>query len=215
MTAANRTPTTRILTLAAIIIAAGVLSFRALDLFASPAAPINGSALEQRAINLLEPLIGNNAVRVSIAGTEGRTILILLDGPAENLDPSLKANIEVILTASVGYGAPRDTLTIKQFPFAAGTGTRLSPLQMAEFTGLGLLCMTLLASLMLQNRSATPAEMQPSQLPAKRASRPQQPEQASTLASPDIAKAADMAERNPSDTVHILRNWMTGSEDAA
>lgn len=215
MTAANRTPTTRILTLAAIIIAAGVLSFRALDLFASPAAPVTGNALEQRAANLLEPLVGSNAIRVSITGKEGRNILILLDGPAASVNAELQSNIDAILTASVGYRAERDTLTINQFPFAAGTGTSLSPLQMAEFTGLGLLCMTLLASLMLQSKQATPSEMLPNQASLKRPSRDTRHEATAVLASPEVLSAADMAQQNPDDTVHILRNWMTESEDAA
>ena len=87
MTAANRTPTTRILTLAAIILAAGVLSFRALDLFASPAPAPTGSAIEQKVTSFLEPMVGKDAVRVSITGKDKRRTLLLIDGPRRRSRP--------------------------------------------------------------------------------------------------------------------------------
>jgi len=60
MTATDRTPTTRILTLAAIIIAAGVLSIRAFDLFGSIQSEPVGNSTERELTYLLEPIAGRN-----------------------------------------------------------------------------------------------------------------------------------------------------------
>lgn len=212
MTAANRTPTTRILTLAAIILAAGVLSFRALDLFASPASAPVGSAIEQKVTSFLEPIVGKDAVRVSITGKDSRRTLLLVDGPATAPTEQLRTDVEALLIASIGFNAERDQLTIKQIPFAAGTGATLTPLQIAEFSGLGLLCMTLLALLMMQSRQPHAAPQ-----PARQRSTPEPiAETVPRLqTAPEISAAARMAEQNPEKTVHILRTWMSETEDAA
>ena len=212
MTAANRTPTTRILTLAAIILAAGVLSFRALDLFASPAPAPTGSAIEQKVTSFLEPMVGKDAVRVSITGKDKRRTLLLIDGPENGSTEQLQTDIEALLKASIGFNAERDQLTIKQIPFAAGTGTSLTPLQMAEFSGLGILCITLLALLMMQSRQVitTPE-------PARQRLEPEAKLQTAPRlqTAPEISNAARLAEQNPEQTVHILRKWMSETEDAA
>ena len=150
MSALIKTPTTRILTLAALTLAAGVFCLRAVDLFSGgiETAAI-GSPLEQELTHLIEPIAGAGNVRVSVKGGNARKYLVLLNGPQLNADqPSdIKTSAEAIIKSAAPFNAAKDTLTLSQFPFAYSVSGELTTLEIAEFSGLGLICILLLAGL--------------------------------------------------------------------
>lgn len=216
MALATRTPTTRILTLVALFMAAGVLSLRAVDLFTGPAQVSGvGSANEQALTGLLEPITGAGNVRVAIRGKPVRTFLILVNGEqtATQTSQSVKRDIETIVTAATGYKPERDILTISQFPFAKGAGGELSALEMVEFTALALLCALLIAllaaparaSVKVEDDKRVQADMPPANLHVVK------PEPV-LAADNDIDRAAQIAANDPSGTVRLIREWIGESE---
>ncbi|MEO0607264.1 MAG: hypothetical protein AAFY82_03475 [Pseudomonadota bacterium] len=215
MSATDRTSTTRLLALAALLLAAGVFAVRAADLFSRPAPAPIGDRADQELTYLIEPLIGADKVRVSLSGRQARTVLVLLDGEATANMTAARAQIESILEAAIGFDAETDTLTLKQFPFAPGVTAALRPIEIAELTGLGLLCGVLLMGLI--NRSGPPLGAR-SPLPVVAA--PREPVQA-RLAAPepepvlpsDLHTASTLAETKPNETTRLVRDWMSYAED--
>jgi flagellar biosynthesis/type III secretory pathway M-ring protein FliF/YscJ len=209
MSALHKTPTTRILTLAALTLAAGVFCLRAVDLFSGGVQPANiGSALEQELTHLIEPVAGQGNVRVSVKGGDTRTYLILLNGPQLTAEqPSvLKTNAEAIIKSAAPYNAAKDTLTLSQFPFAQSVSGELTTLEIAEFSGLGLICILLLAGLVQpasrQTEPRTQTTVAPETVPAEAPVRiPARP-----IAEPN--RAAELAANDPDGTVRVLRAWM-------
>ena len=214
MRATDRTPNTRLFALAAFIIVAGLLSLRAYDVFGSLKADPVGSTAEKELTYLLEPITGADKVRVSMTGQSPKTVLIMVDGEVSTDLRPLRAQIENILNASIGFNPERDTLTVSQFPFARGVGSRLTPLQIAELTGLGLLCLLLAGHAVSARQLAAPVP------PPPRAPEPiTSPREAARLAppraapEPDYQNAAALAESKPDDTARLVRGWMTYAED--
>ncbi|MCF6328546.1 MAG: hypothetical protein L3J02_01930, partial [Henriciella sp.] len=165
MAMTTKTPT-RILTLIALFLAAGVLSIRAADLFPAPAqAPQNGSTTEQSLINLLEPVAGAGNIRVSIHGRFDRTVLVLINGPqvATAASEATTLEIETITKAALALDTARETLTLSQFPFADRPQASLSSLEMAELVGLGLLCALLTVMLIAPPSQADAGHKTPPQ----------------------------------------------------
>ena len=214
MTATERSPTLRFLTLAAILIAAGILALRAYDLFGSTPSERVGSAIEQELTYLLEPITGADKVRVAVTPRSPKTVLIMIDGEmASDLRP-LRLRIEKILIPALDFNPEQDTLTLSQFPFARGVGTGLTPLQLTELSSLALLCLLLIATL-IRPQSAVPA---PS---ATRSPRPAEPlisgparaRESVERHPPEQASAAALAEAKPNETARLVRDWMSYAED--
>lgn len=220
MSAIDRTSTTRLLALAALILAAGVFAIRAADLFSGPAPAPIGDRAEQDLTYLIEPLIGADKVRVSISGREARSVLVLLDGETTANIRASRAQIESILDAAIGFDAETDTLTLKQFPFAPGVTGALRPIEMAELTGLGLLCGLLLIGLI--NRSgpslaelpsaAAPRAPLPARLPAPDPGLHPDPDRDPGRPS-ELQTASTLAETKPNETARLVRDWMSYAED--
>ncbi|MEL7112793.1 MAG: hypothetical protein AAGK93_07610, partial [Pseudomonadota bacterium] len=80
MSAKDRTPPMRLLALAAFLLAAGLLSLRAYDLFGSVKSESVGNSVESELTYLLEPITGSDRVRVSVTGEEPKSVLIMVDG---------------------------------------------------------------------------------------------------------------------------------------
>ena len=218
MSATTRTSTPRLLALAALILAAGVFAVRATDLFSSPLPAPVGDRAEQELTYLIEPLIGADKVRVSVSGSDTRSVLVMLDGEATANMTALRTQIESILTAVIGFNPETDTLTLKQFPFAQGVNGALRPIEMAELTGLGLLCGLLLIGLI--NRGAAPIAERPVPAAAPAAMPreiPQAPQ--ARLAAPEpsqpseLQTASTLAETKPNETARIVRDWLSYAED--
>ena len=216
MSAKDRTPTTRLLALAAFLLAAGLLSLRAYDVFGSVKSEPVGNSVERELTYLLEPITGSDRVRVSVTGRTPKTVLVMVDGDiATDLRP-LRARVENVLTASIGFDAENDTLTLSQFPFARGVGGTLTPFQIAELTGLGLLSLILLITILTPQRTremmATPPEPRlpdpmMSRTPRLTASAPVQAEPS------ELNEASTLAEANPKETAKLVKGWMSYAED--
>jgi len=214
MSAKNRTPYSRLIAFAALTLAAGILSLRAYDLFGSVNSNPVGSSIERELTYLLEPITGAEKVRVSVSGRVDRTVLIMVDGEiASDLRP-LRLQIENVLTASLGFDPASDTLTLTQFPFARGVGGSLTPPQIAELTGLGLLCALLLTSLLgfaLAPQSVSVSAAEPRRDPVvPQPARLTAPEPRST---PELNEAGQLAETKPNETASLVRGWLSYAEE--
>lgn len=214
MRAKDRSSTLRLLGLAAILIAAGLLSLRAYMIFTADKAEPVGSAIEQQLTYLLEPITGQDKVRVSVTGLSPKTVLVMIDGDmATDLRP-LRSRIETILTASIGFDPERDALTLTQFPYASGVGSSLTAIQLSELLALGGLTALLLA-VWMASAPVTPIEPRPS------ATQPLMPipQQPVRLAPPPhpaqsgLDEATDLAERHPNETAQVVRDWMSYAEE--
>jgi len=214
MSERDRPSTTRLMALAAFILAAGLFSLRAYDTFSAVSSDPKGGALEQELTYLLEPIVGTDKVRLSVTGSSPKTVLVMIDGAvATDLRP-LQTRIETILVAAMAFDRERDTLNLSQFPFARGVGASLTPLQIAELTGLGLLTLLLLMIWGAPNR-------RPAVMPAQNDQRPpaQPPRQPARLPAPvaafdpDFSDASALADAKPHETAHLVREWMSYGED--
>lgn len=214
MSATHRPPTIRLLALAALLLAAGVFALRATALLNAPVPAPAADRVEQELTYLLEPITGADKVRVSVTGRSERTILVMVDGDIASDLRGLRLQIETVLEGALGYTPETDTLTLTQFPFAPGVGSTLAPIDIAELTGLGLLCGLLLVSL-VSRRSPRPVEADrpaPQQRqtyaePMARAPAPQ------PTADPDLRAASTLAESKPNETAQLVRGWMSYAED--
>lgn len=214
MSAKTRTPYIRLMALAAFILAAGLLSLRVYDVFGGVKSEPVGSSIERELTYLLEPITGAEKVRVSVTGRTDRTVLVMIDGDMGSDLRALRTQVENILIASLGFDPATETLTLTQFPFARGVGNSLTPLQIAELTGLGLLTALLFAGLVGIPGAASPAEKprpaprrepvlaQPARLPA--------PE---TSMGSELNAAAQLAETKPNETASLVRDWLSYAEE--
>lgn len=212
MTSVNRTPTTRLLALVALIVATGVLCLRGLDLFVDTAPPQTAFAnpAERAITNLLDPIIGPGHFRVSVALGEPSRTMILLDETraVQNLDNQIELIVQSILAA------PDAAITITNVPFAANAKPNLSPLQLAELMGLGLLCAMLTAQLFLP--LATPQSQTTIAPPETAMRRPDLrlvPEAPAAQHVTEIDTAAQLAVSDPDGTARLIRSWMGRSTD--
>lgn len=215
MSAKDRTPTTRLLALAAFILAAGLLSLRGYDLLAAPSAEPVGGAMEKELTYLLEPITGRDRIRVSVTGHSPKTVLIMVDGEiASDLRP-MRARIEPVLIASINFNPETDRLSLSQFPFARGAGRTLTPLQIAELTGLGLLSLMLLISLLTPTtapHASAPAPRQP-ESPIARAARTTPVAPVAIEPDDGLRTATALAETKPNETANLVRSWMSYTEE--
>ncbi len=214
MSAKTQSPYPRLIALAALILAAGLLSFRAYDVFGAVKSDPVGSALERELTYLLEPITGAEKVRVSVTGRVDRTVLVMIDGEMGSDLRAPRTQIESILIASLGFDPASDTLTLTQFPFARGVGGSLTALEIAELTGLGLLCAMLFASLV--GAPSAPARTETTEPAPRRAPSVVQPARLPappTSMDADLNDAAKLAESNPNETASLVRDWLSYAEE--
>ncbi len=214
MSAKTRTPYPRLIALAALVLAAGLLSVRTYDIFGSVKSEPVGSALERELTYLLEPITGADRVRVSVTGRSDRTVLVMIDGEMGSDLRTQRVQIENILIASLGFDPATDTLTLTQFPFARGVGSSLTAFEIAELTGLGLLCAILLAGTLnaptASTRAAAPEpalRREPVLAAQARLPAPQ------TSMDADLNEAARLAESKPNETANVVRDWLSYAEE--
>ncbi|MFN3214156.1 MAG: hypothetical protein ACE37M_13715 [Henriciella sp.] len=216
MRAKDRTPTTRLLALAAFLLAAGLLSLRAYDVFGTPDAEPAGGAAEREITYLLEPIAGKNRIRVSVTGHSPKTVLVMIDGANGEDLRAVRTRVEAVLSASIGFDPETDTLTLSQFPFARGVGGSMTPFEIAELTGLGLLSLILLGLVF----APAPATSQAAPAPIRdRTSEPapqaRSAPQVTQVLEPnqDLNDATSLAEAQPSQTADLVRDWMSYREE--
>ncbi|MEM7460149.1 MAG: hypothetical protein AAF331_11840 [Pseudomonadota bacterium] len=214
MSVIDRSSTTRLMILAAFVLAAGLFALRAYDLLGNAKPEPVGGVLEQELTYLLEPITGPGKVRVSVTGMAPKSVLVMIDGEfATDLRP-LRTRIETILTAAIAFEPESDALHLKQFPFAPGVGPSLTPLQIAELTGLGLLAALLLIMGLAPKRTRQSVSRETD--PPVRATAPRAPARIAApvqMSDPDRRDATALAETNPNETAQVMRNWMSYAED--
>ena len=213
MRAKDRTPTTRLLALAAFVLAAGLLSLRAYDLFGTPEAEPVGGAVERELTYLLEPLTGEDRIRVSVTGHSPKSVLVMIDGDVGSDLRSVRTQIENILIASIGFNLETDTLTLSQFPFARGVGASLTPFEIAELTGLGLLSLLLLGAAFMPTSAPASAPIAPTRERPVEPARRTRPAPQLLEPNQDLEAASTLAETQPSQTADLVRDWMSYRED--
>ena len=213
MRAKDRTPTTRLLALAAFVLAAGLLSLRAFDLFGTPETEPVGGAAERELTYLLEPITGEDRIRVSVTGHSPKSVLVMIDGEMGSDLRTVRTQIENILVASIGFDLETDTLTLSQFPFARGVGASLTPFEIAELTGLGLLALILLGAAFAP--SAAPAPTPPARPQDRPIETARQTRPAPKVLEPnqDLDAATTLAETQPRQTANLVRDWMSYREE--
>lgn len=215
MSAKTGIPFPRLIALTALLLAAGLLSLRAYDTFGGAKSEPVGSAIERELTYLLEPVTGAEKVRVSVTGRSDRTVLVMIDGEMGSDLRAARTQIENILIASLGFDPTTDTLTLTQFPFARGVGGSLTALEMAELTGLGLLCALLFAGVL--GGQSMPARRQAPEPTVRR--EPMMAHQPARLPAPatsvgsELGEAANLAESKPNETASVVRNWLSYAED--
>ena len=213
MRAKDRTPTTRLLALAAFVLAAGLLSLRAYDLFGTPEAEPVGGAVERELTYLLEPLTGEDRIRVSVTGHSPKSVLVMIDGDVGSDLRSVRTQIENILIASIGFNLETDTLTLSQFPFARGVGASLTPFEIAELTGLGLLSLLLLGAAFMPTSAPASAPIAPTRERSVEPARQSRPAPQLLEPNQDLEAASTLAETQPSQTANLVRDWMSYREE--
>lgn len=214
MSAKDRTPTTRLLALAALFVAAGLLALRAYDVFGSVTSEPVGSPIERELTYLLEPITGRDRVRVSVSEEQPRQVLIMVDGDMASDMRLLRTRVEDILTASIAFDADSDTLKLSQFPFARGVGPALTPLQIAELSGLGLLTLALLGMLLGSNGNRVPGQIEREPIDAAPAPLRVQKQSIAIASSDDeLRSASRLAETKPNETASLVRGWLSYAED--
>ena len=213
MRAKDRTPTPRLLALAAFVLAAGLLSLRAFDLFGTPETEPVGGAAERELTYLLEPITGEDRIRVSVTGHSPKSVLVMIDGEVGSDLRAVRTQIENILVASIGFDLETDTLTLSQFPFARGVGASLTPFEIAELTGLGLLALILLGAAFAP--SAAPAPIPPARPQDRPIEAARQARLSPKVLEPnqDLDAATTLAETQPSQTANLVRDWMSYREE--
>ncbi len=210
MASANKIPTTRLLALVALFVASGVLCLRAFDLFVDgPPKATFTNAAEQSLTNILEPVIGEGAVRVSVSGEAERTIIVLLD--QSRLQPGLVETVETITANTFGDAASK--ITITPIAFAAGTQPTLSPLQLTELISLSLLCLVLTTMLIVPPQQPVTQRAEPNT--SQRAARNEGLRLVTAGTAPvqdaEIDRAAKLAASDPDGTAQLIRSWIGAS----
>jgi len=198
--AASPSPTTRILALAVILMAAGLFSARVYNVF-NQSAPLvqTQNPIEQKVTGLLETLIGEDQVQFSVRPDEsGGANYLLMINEAVTFD---QADVETVLQAAAGYSAQSDQLTIMQTAFKS---QNIAPsfLDYAELTGLGLLLAFLVFLLRPVPSQPAPVRIEPaiSQAP-ERFSEPPVPDQ-------DYGEATRLASAAPERAAEVIRSWI-------
>jgi len=205
------TSPTRFLVMGMLILALGLLGWRAVTTFTATPAQAPASELS----SLVETITGQN--RASTALSETGTPIILIDGPEGTLTTLEIARLRELASALYPAGGPA---IIKQYPFASGTPTRPSPAALAELAALAILAGLTgwFALTMTQSaRKAEPMSALPAsplsarapkaEMPAKAPS-PTPAHSAQDPAQDPLARAAEIARQDPKATAAIIRNWL-------
>ncbi len=213
MALSSKTPTTRLLTLVALILATGVFCLRAADIFAAPVDPhSSGSLYERNLTELLETVAGEGNVRLSVQPGIETSALVLIN--KDSVDSAAMAEIEDITAIALGLASNSEQVKLTEIAFAEAPGLP-SQVQFLELTGLGLLCLVLAASLLVPS-SQTETRIAPDLRQLDPQPAPQRRESAILPApSMELDQAASLAESDPARTAQILRSWMNPRKETA
>lgn len=197
-------PSARLLAVCVLLIACGLLAWRAVSVFTTQAVSAPASEFTQ----LVEAVAGTGNVR--IAQAETGQMLVLIDGPSGALSNQTATQIRQMATLLYpDTPAP----AIRQFPFADGAMMRPGHAALAELAALGIL-IALAAGLVLTLRAphATSEPMQTETLPDTRPGQRRTPQMAlpdhAAPDDPEVAAALQLASRDPKATAALIRTWL-------
>lgn len=209
-----RSPSVRGLTLCLLVLALGLLGWRALSMFSAPVPVANAHAFTP----LAETLTGPGHVRVE--SDPNGALLILIDGPEGALSNALVTRLRNLASRLYPDAPPA---TIEQYPFADGATPRPSSTDLAELAVLlliaGGLALSLGRSIVrapnhlpdLTTPAHPPASFHPPSLQSV-----SEPAHAAPPAQLDtVEKAADLAQEDPEATAAIIRQWLHREEGRA
>ncbi len=206
--AAIKSPTTRILALAVLIVTAGVLSLRLFDLFGEPAPTVQtGSAIERELSQFLSPVFGTDALRVSVRRLPegGSDYFILVDQTAPELADD--GRLQSSLASVAGYDPARDQLQIVRAAFPRANG--LSFLAALELAGLGLVLVTGLGLFFVTSGRDT-GDIRSERLapvPVR------QPEKQSFSEPLPLTHPPTVTLDRPEEAARIIRAWMAADQE--
>lgn len=211
----------RIAAIVALVLALGLLGARGMQLVSQPGAAVAGSALETRLTHMLEPVVGEGHVRVSVTrdGSRSKTIFAVVNTLPEAAPEKLET-IQRILEMGAGVNlAAGDRIVIEELAFASALPGELSGADYFELAGLvgliGLLGWVALsareavpqAAAVNVTATAAPADeraIAPEPEPIRRVTSTTRPADVSGLVKADPARAAE-----------VVRGWMNGKAGAA
>ncbi|MEL7129419.1 MAG: hypothetical protein AAGK23_07715 [Pseudomonadota bacterium] len=184
----------------------GLLAWQGVTLFTTPAAP-QGDSHPLRPI--VETVVGAGHAR--IASPTQNAVLVLIDGPEKVLPRPKQRKIEDLIRAS---DAGIETITIRQFPFAASVSVRPQGPAIAEFAGLGIAtALSIWLALTHVRRSRTSSPM--IAVPSHEASTVSKPTDGPSRPSSDLTAASQIAMGDPNHIAAVIHTWLRGKGNAA
>ena len=207
-----------ILAFSILIIAAGLLGWRSISIFAAPA-NINNSSSD--IATLLETVTGPDTVRIGKTDTNG--FLILINRTPGQLAPEDEAQITRLMT-TLYPEAPLPV--IEHYVFAAGAADIPATSELAELAALGLVSLFALMVVLFDIRmpALRPADLNEPSVPEQSApSVTIQNKAAYTTpgirsgeqnrsASPELEKVTGIIEQDPQAAASILKSWLHPTE---
>lgn len=177
----------------------GLFAARGIDIYTTPA---SSAANQTDLSSVVESLVGAGHVRISDTGNGD--IIVLLNGPENEIDDALSNRITKLIKAA----EPNRAITLEQFPFAEGTTPTPSMVDTAELIALAIFAgLTAWLGLTSLRQSTTTESMSepsqhhvPRQMPIERP--PQPPLRA------NIDEAANLARRKPAHAAAVIREWL-------
>lgn len=214
---------TRLVALIALAMVACLFAWRANTLLKEGAAPADAQTFEQRQLtSLLEPVFGNNNVRVAThVGADGnRQFLVLINSDARGVpvDRPVFDRVVTILEATAGYDRAADSLHIQPFAFAPGTAGGFEPVELYELGAIGAIGLLVLLLVFGQpaQRSTVPEPRarrdDPMELPAASQVMRTAPDHGAPANEDEFDEARRVASHDPKAVAHIVRRWIAGDD---
>lgn len=208
----------RLIGLLVCAISIALLAWRVTSALSSRAPVAIMSSESAAVLNVIEPLFGEDNVRVSIAEDNGlKSVVILLNAKTFSGEASRIETLKALVSETAGLNFQTgDRLRIEQTPFYAGSIGEQNVVVFLEWLGL----------IVLAGLGVTTAMLRPQQ---SRLEPSAKQEIFETIAEPEneqtpvfslpmtesASEAADIARQNPKQAAQIVRSWLQGREDAA
>jgi hypothetical protein len=197
----------------ALLIALGLLGWRAAALFSQASGDVARGPAETALYATLEPVAGKGHLRLALTrdAAGARTVFMLLDS-ASNAD---RAQLQGVAALAAGLSAEAgDRVIIEETAFASTSAVPgiAGWAELAALSGLALLS-GLIWSVSLRTATTAPAAI-PAIPAAPDAPLPRNDLTAArrpVAAAPPPSAAADLARTDPAGAADILREWMSGS----
>lgn len=217
-TGANRL---RIIGLAICLISLGLLAWRvSTSLSSAPSAQINSPAAAS-VLNIVEPLLGAENIRVAISEAGGsKSAVVVVNARVFSGNPSQIKTLKSLVTETAGLNLEGgDRLRIEQTPFVSSGLASRSVTDFVEWLGLITIALLGVSTAMTRPRQTAQPHIgfdviEPT---IETVSDPILPatEPVRRPTSIGVEDAAALARQNPKQAARVVRGWLQGREDAA